>query len=68
MLSIMLTGNYCFFNALIIVLACFCDDSLFNINPAQINKKQVVSFKTLRVISLSFILCIAIGVELNRLY
>lgn len=67
MILIMLTGNYCFFNLLTILIACLSlDDSILK-NSNNANKQTFhVNWVKLRVGLLSFILVIAISTELAR--
>ena len=70
MCIIMLTGNYCFFNLLTILLALMClDDSIFskkNIDNNQQDNSTKERFNTLRLAVFSFIFCSAFLIETAR--
>ena len=67
MVMIMLTGNYCFFNILTIILACLCfNDSKFNLNKNTNIAISNSSFLSIRLICLSMVIIIALGIELKR--
>jgi lipase maturation factor 1 len=67
MIIIMLTGNYCFFNLLTIIVACLCfNDSILPVANKPIAKMFYYNGTRFRVAILSFILIIAVSTELVR--